>query len=97
MGQELPPTTVPAMLTAYITHPDCQRPRHGPQPPRVPERLAAIGDQLLARGLLDYMLPVDAPLYHGGTTGAARTRRSMCSSSWQRQQGALCSLTQTPA
>lgn len=50
------------MLTAYITHPDCQRHDMGPGHPECPERLAAIGDQLLARGLLDYMLPVDAPL-----------------------------------
>jgi acetoin utilization deacetylase AcuC-like enzyme len=50
------------MLTAYITHPDCLRHEMGPDHPECPERLAAIGDQLLARGLLDYMLPFDAPL-----------------------------------
>jgi acetoin utilization deacetylase AcuC-like enzyme len=50
------------MLTAYITHPDCLRHEMGPDHPECPERLSAIGDQLLARGLLDYMLPFDAPL-----------------------------------
>jgi acetoin utilization deacetylase AcuC-like enzyme len=50
------------MLPAYITHPDCARHEMGPGHPECPERLAAIGDQLLARGLLDYMVPYDAPL-----------------------------------
>ena len=50
------------MLPAYVTHPDCARHEMGPGHPECPERLAAIADMLLLRGLLDYMLPVDAPL-----------------------------------
>jgi acetoin utilization deacetylase AcuC-like enzyme len=50
------------LLPAYITHADCTRHEMGPDHPECPERLFAIGDQLLARGLLDLMLPYDAPL-----------------------------------
>ena len=50
------------MLAAYITHADCTRHEMGPQHPECPERLGAINDQLLVKGLLDYMLPYDAPL-----------------------------------
>ncbi len=50
------------MLPVYISHPDCARHEMGEGHPECPERLAAIGDALLARGLLDYMLPYDAPL-----------------------------------
>jgi acetoin utilization deacetylase AcuC-like enzyme len=47
---------------AYITHSDCARHEMGADHPECPERLAAINDHLLIRGLLDYMLPYDAPL-----------------------------------
>lgn len=50
------------MLAAYITHPDCARHDMGAQHPECPQRLSAIHDELLMRGLLDYMLPYDAPL-----------------------------------
>ncbi|HEV6967268.1 MULTISPECIES: histone deacetylase family protein [Roseateles] len=50
------------MLPAYISHPDCARHEMGEGHPECPERLAAIADALLARGLLDYMLPYDAPM-----------------------------------
>ncbi|HEY1130348.1 MAG TPA: histone deacetylase family protein [Roseateles sp.] len=50
------------MLPAYISHPDCARHEMGEGHPECPERLSAIADLLLARGLLDYMLPHDAPL-----------------------------------
>lgn len=50
------------MLAAYITHPDCARHEMGKDHPECPERLAAINDQLLVRGLLDYMHAYDAPL-----------------------------------
>ncbi len=50
------------MLSAFITHPDCARHEMGPHHPECPERLAAIQDHLLVKGLLDYMLPHDAPL-----------------------------------
>lgn len=49
------------MLSAYITHPDCARHEMGPHHPECPERLAAIQDHLLVKGLLDYMVPHDAP------------------------------------
>ncbi|MDR7270348.1 acetoin utilization deacetylase AcuC-like enzyme [Pelomonas saccharophila] len=50
------------MLPAYISHPDCLRHDMGEGHPECPQRLTAIADALLARGLLDYMLPYDAPL-----------------------------------
>ncbi|MFW9616537.1 histone deacetylase family protein [Aquabacterium sp.] len=50
------------MLSAYITHADCARHEMGAQHPECPERLAAINDMLLTKGLLDYMVPYDAPL-----------------------------------
>ena len=50
------------MLAAYITHADCARHDMGDDHPECPQRLAAINDQLLIKGLLDYMLPCDAPL-----------------------------------
>ncbi len=50
------------MLSAFITHADCARHEMGPHHPECPERLAAIQDHLLVKGLLDYMLPHDAPL-----------------------------------
>lgn len=50
------------MLSAFITHSDCVRHEMGPHHPECPERLAAIQDQLLVKGLLDYMAPHDAPL-----------------------------------
>jgi acetoin utilization deacetylase AcuC-like enzyme len=48
------------LLSAYITHPDCARHEMGPHHPECPERLAAINDMLLTKGLLDYMAPYDA-------------------------------------
>ncbi|MFN6996338.1 MAG: histone deacetylase family protein [Aquincola tertiaricarbonis] len=50
------------MLAAFITHADCARHEMGPRHPECPERLAAIQDHLLIKGLLDYMCPYDAPL-----------------------------------
>lgn len=52
----------PSLLSAYITHPDCARHEMGPDHPECPERLAAINDMLLTKGLLDYMAPYDAKL-----------------------------------
>lgn len=49
------------MLAAFITHPDCQRHEMGSHHPECPQRLSAITDMLLVKGLLDYMQPVDAP------------------------------------
>lgn len=50
------------MLCAYVTHADCLRHEMGASHPECPERLGAIHDQLLIKGLLDYMLVHDAPL-----------------------------------
>ena len=50
------------MLSAYITHPDCARHEMGQDHPESPERLGAINDMLLVKGLLDYMHTYDAPL-----------------------------------
>ena len=50
------------MLSAFITHPDCARHEMDAGHPECPERLAAIQDHLLIKGLLDYMVPHDAPL-----------------------------------
>lgn len=50
------------MLPAFISHPDCARHEMGPDHPECPERLGAIQDMLLLRGLLDYMNTYDAPL-----------------------------------
>lgn len=50
------------MLSAYITHPDCARHDMGAHHPECPERLGAINDHLLVKGLLDCMSAHDAPL-----------------------------------
>ena len=50
------------MLPAFISHADCARHEMGPHHPECPERLGAIQDMLLQRGLLDYMNTYDAPL-----------------------------------
>ncbi len=50
------------MLSAFITHADCALHEMGPHHPECPERLSAIQDHLLMKGLLDHMLPHDAPL-----------------------------------
>jgi acetoin utilization deacetylase AcuC-like enzyme len=49
------------MLSAYITHPSSLLHEMGPGHPECPERVSAIHDSLLARGLLDLMLPYTAP------------------------------------
>lgn len=50
------------MLSAFISHADCARHDMGAHHPECPERLGAINDHLLVKGLLDYMIPYDAPL-----------------------------------
>lgn len=49
-------------MSAFITHADCARHEMGPHHPECPERLGAINDHLLVKGLLDYMHTYDAPL-----------------------------------
>jgi len=61
------------MLSAYITHPDCARHDMGPHHPECPERLGAINDHLLVKGLLDYMVQHDAPLATEEQLGRAHT------------------------
>jgi acetoin utilization deacetylase AcuC-like enzyme len=50
------------MLSAYITHPDCARHDMGSYHPECPQRLGAIHDHLLIKGLLDCMVMCEAPL-----------------------------------
>jgi acetoin utilization deacetylase AcuC-like enzyme len=50
------------LLSAYITHADCARHEMGEHHPECPQRLDVINDLLLVKGLLDYMVPYDAPL-----------------------------------
>jgi len=49
------------MLTAYITHPSFERHEMGPEHPECPERLAAVADHLLMKGLMDCVQPYQAP------------------------------------
>jgi acetoin utilization deacetylase AcuC-like enzyme len=58
---------------AYITHPDCARHDMGAQHPECPQRLAAINDLLLMKGLLDLMTPHDAPLATEAQLGRAHS------------------------
>jgi len=50
------------LSTAFITHPDCLLHEMGAGHPESPARLQAISDQLLASGLDNFLLHVDAPL-----------------------------------
>ncbi|MDE2004652.1 MAG: histone deacetylase family protein, partial [Betaproteobacteria bacterium] len=47
--------------TAYITHPACLRHEMGSDHPECPERLTAIGDQLIASGLDIHVAHREAP------------------------------------
>jgi acetoin utilization deacetylase AcuC-like enzyme len=49
------------MQTAYITHPDCLKHEMGDGHPESPDRLRAIEDQLIASGVMPYLLRHDAP------------------------------------
>lgn len=50
------------MLAAYLSHSDCLKHEMGAQHPESPERLGAVNDHLLVRGLLDYMQAYEPPL-----------------------------------
>ena len=50
------------MLPAYISHPDCVKHEMGPMHPESPDRIGAIHDMLLIKGLLDCMQTCEAPL-----------------------------------
>ncbi|WP_293467011.1 histone deacetylase family protein [Polaromonas sp.] len=64
-----------SLLPAYITHADCARHEMGADHPECPERLGAINDMLLVKGLLDYMSPYDAPLATLEQLGRAHASR----------------------
>ena len=49
------------MGTAFITHADCQLHDMGRLHPECPQRLAAVQDQLIASGLSDHLVHVEAP------------------------------------
>ena len=49
------------MNTAYISHPSCLAHDMGHHHPECPQRVAVIADRLLGSGLLDYMVPHEAP------------------------------------
>jgi acetoin utilization deacetylase AcuC-like enzyme len=61
------------MLAAYITHSDCLKHEMGPHHPECPERIGAIHDLLLIKGLLDYMHPYDAPCATDAQLGRAHS------------------------
>jgi acetoin utilization deacetylase AcuC-like enzyme len=50
------------MATGYYAHPDCRRHEMGQGHPECPERLDAIGDAMLASGLLDMLEQPEVPL-----------------------------------
>ena len=50
------------MTIAYITHPDCLQHDMGAMHPECPARLTAIDDQLIASGLANFLVHVEAPL-----------------------------------
>lgn len=62
------------MLPAYISHPDCLKHAMGDQHPECPERIGAIRDMLLIKGLLDFMQPFEAPLATEGQLAQAHSR-----------------------
>lgn len=62
------------MLPAYISHDDCLKHAMGPQHPEAPERIGAIHDMLLIRGLLDFMQHHEAPLATEAQLARAHSR-----------------------
>jgi len=51
-----------AAPTAYVTHADCRLHNMGDDHPECPDRLTAIQDRLIAAGMWDHLLHVEAPL-----------------------------------
>src|SRR6478609_3228348 len=49
------------MHVAWISHPACRDHEMGPGHPECPERLDAIGDHLISTGLMQLLVPYDAP------------------------------------
>ena len=52
----------PVLNTAFITHTECQLHDMGAMHPECPQRLPAVQDQLIASGISDHLLHVEAPL-----------------------------------
>src|SRR4051812_9092094 len=52
----------PSASVAFVTHPDCLKHEMGAHHPESPQRLGAIGDQLIASRLDPYLTRFDAPL-----------------------------------
>jgi acetoin utilization deacetylase AcuC-like enzyme len=50
------------MATAFITHADCSKHDMGAHHPECPARLAAIEDQMIASGIVQYLSRFEAPL-----------------------------------
>ncbi|WP_317203609.1 histone deacetylase family protein [Janthinobacterium sp.] len=61
------------MLPAYISHSDCEKHEMGDQHPECPERIGAVHDMLLIKGLLDYMQHYEAPLASEEQLGRAHS------------------------
>ena len=55
-----PSCIIPIMSTAFISHPDCLLHEMGAWHPECPDRLSAISDQLIASGLLHYLVETEA-------------------------------------
>ncbi|MGE5666900.1 MAG: histone deacetylase family protein [Betaproteobacteria bacterium] len=60
--------------TAYITHPSCMDHEMGSGHPECPERLTAIGDQLIASGLDAHVIHHEAPAATDEQLGRVHTR-----------------------
>jgi len=58
---------------AWISHDDCRRHEMGAGHPECPERLDAISDYLLSTGLMQLLVPYDAPLATDEQLGRAHT------------------------
>ncbi|MBA2351356.1 MAG: histone deacetylase family protein [Burkholderiales bacterium] len=58
---------------AFITHPDCALHDMGAHHPERPARLAAISDRLIACGINNHLLHVDAPLVLAGQLARVHT------------------------
>ena len=50
------------MDTAFVTHTDCQLHNMGAMHPECPQRLPAVQDQLIAVGISDHLMHLEAPL-----------------------------------
>ncbi len=61
--------------SAYISHPSSQRHEMGEYHPECPDRVAAVGDRLLMRGILDLMDQFDAPRASFDQIGRAHDMR----------------------